>query len=518
MPEWLWALTGALFVVPLLRLLRPLWRALSLRGSAINGFLGSLERHISRWRGFFFPIVLALLLWKMGPAVYLYGLVVLLLLALAKRQRQTSELLMAEWMRVNTRLMPDDFFWSVDQEMGPAGCPPEHPIRGQHPEAGYDFKVEPPPKPSMGTFFRIFFTSAYMTRLIIQAEAWLGSRYYLDLFDQGARIWSLVILNLVRSKIHTVGMEKLKDLEPGKRIFLFNHISMTDFALGFGALDEYLGEEQQVKLRFVIAKDHFIDNPLIYSVGGIGRVVELAGMIPIDRKNSRNAIEALESAAKIFVNTPVDLAIYPQGTRAFRQLNHKGELLDAGFYSSARPKYMKDPLGHIKKGTAFLALDVLQALTDKDLPVHLVVVGIEGAGKLQPKGSWTMTRGIDMTYRVDDVLTLRSQDFPKLEKWKADGELTEAAKARADELTTRIERAMAKACRIDERLKAVYKDDIGQEMPEHPGLLRAYDHYLGFKLEQRTALKEAFAKLSGDVTDEQVEAIFDQILELKSKK
>jgi 1-acyl-sn-glycerol-3-phosphate acyltransferase len=517
MTSSLWWVLLALFATPLLRILRPLWSLGSLERSGLNALLGSLERHSSRYRELLVVIGTAVIFWKHGRAAQLYGLSCAFLLLLAKQQRFYSERRCAEMMRANARILPHDFFHVSDLEFGPAGSPRDWKFSSQA-SGEYKFRRERE-TPSFWSTVKIFLASAWLTRLIIQSEAWLGPKYYKLLFEQASRLWSLVVLSISGSNMRTEGMELLEQLPlGGRRLFLFNHVSMTDFAFGFAALDHFIDAERAIRLRFVIAKDHFIDNPLIYSVGGIGRCIELAGMIPIDRKNSKNAVVALEGAAKLIAKSDIDLAIYPQGTRALAQLDLDGSCRRAGFYSSARPEKAREELGHMKKGTAFMTHDVLRALRETETPVHLVIVGIHGAGALMRKGSLTIQRGQDMLYKVSEVLTLMPSELRTLDKYDDAGEILEESKVEAEELTRRIERALAKACGIDQFLKDQFKEECGREMPESAALLRLFDHVLVVDPKRREPLIERLKALPPDkVSDEELAPLFEEMLQLRQK-
>jgi 1-acyl-sn-glycerol-3-phosphate acyltransferase len=515
MTSALWWGLLALFATPLLRLMRPLWSTLGLSASGLNAALGRFEGSLSRCRELLLILFLGALLWSSGQQAWLFVAVASSLILLARQQRFVSEILFSEWMRSNPRISPTEFYAACYLEYGPAGCPPDWVFTSM--ESG-DYKFEGAKTASRWAVLRVFWQSAWLTHLIIQSERVLGAEYYKTLFDSGARLWSLVILSISESSIKTENMDKLAALPAGKRIFLFNHVSMTDFAFGFSALDKFIDQENKIRLRFIIAKDHFVDNPIIYSLGGIGRCIELVGMIPIDRKNSENAVSALEDAARQAATTNADLAIYPQGTRALKHLNERGECIDVGFYSSAKTSKAMDPCGHCKKGTAFMTLDILRQLKDSNTPVHLVIVGIEGAGRLMPKGTLKITRGVSMRYRIGDVLTLEPKDVKTLKKYDDAGNIRPEVKVEAEELTIRIERALARACRIDDRLKALFESETGRSMPENRTLLRVFDHALALSHEVRKPLIKAFEALPETVTDEDVKPIFEQMLQLKTKK
>lgn len=505
----------ALFAVPLLRLGRPLLGGLA--DSGLNGLLGCLERRTSRLRGAIVGLALVVGLARSeltAPGQGRLAVLALALLALARLQRTTTELGISEWFREGPDLLPGAFFAASDQAFGPAGgSAPQQEGRTDF----YDFREglteDSPDQRSIWPVIGIFITSGWMTRLIIQSERWLGQSYYQQIFDRGARVWGLTILWYARAALKTEGFEKVRDL-PGRRLFLFTHVSQTDFAFGFPALDGALGGAEEVRLRFIIAKDHFIDNPLIHSVSGVGRCVEIAGMIPIDRRSTKDAVAAMEGAAELVARDPsVDLAIYPQGTRSRRLINKAGEALDAGFYSAAPPRRMREPLGHVKPGTAHLALDLVRMLEDRKTPIHLCIVGVEGAGALLAKGHWRLRPGVTLTYRVHDVLTLTAADVPPVTKRDAAGEVTEACREQARELTERIERALAASCRIDERLAALWADELGGTMPDDADLRRIYERALTLPPARRAPLVEKLRGLSetGELSEADRDALYECI-------
>ncbi|MDF1667949.1 MAG: hypothetical protein P1V97_39800, partial [Planctomycetota bacterium] len=238
-----WWILLCCFATPLLRLFRSIWKGVGLQQTGINGSIGFIERHFSRLREFFAVVGTITILIAYGEMAYLWSAVALSCILLARQQRFYSEMRATEWMRMNPRILIKDFFPACNQEWGPAGCP--HDVEFTTQESGlYDFRDKKTSK-SRFVLFQIFVTSAWMTRMIIQAESWLGPKYYLQLFDHGARLWSLVVLAYSRSVTKTEGMERLNELPVGaKRLFLFNHVSMTDFALGFSALDQFVDTER----------------------------------------------------------------------------------------------------------------------------------------------------------------------------------------------------------------------------------------------------------------------------------
>lgn len=493
------------FAVPLLALLRPLWRALGLAETRLNGALGCLEYWITRWREIAAAVWAVWLLTRGASPESVMALV--LVMALARWQRGRSELACAEIMWQGPGLDAVSFFRAANQVYGPAGGPSEPPPQTGRPAAGYDYRGHASGKRRLA-FLRVFFDSAWMTRICMRSARHHGVSHLKDHIELGMRLWGLRVLHHAGGHLVTEGMEQLKGLT-GKRLFLFNHVSQTDFALGFPALDHFIRTDEEIRLRFIVAKDHFVDNPLIHSWSGIGRLILAIGMVPIDRKHTRDAIGSLEAASRQISEERIDLAMYPQGTRGRPHLDAAGKVIDVGFYSSSRRP--RDPLAHVKSGSAYLALDVAMELRQRNQPLHLVIVGVEGAGRLLPKGRLAMTAGVTLSYRVSEVITLNPEDVAGLQKRGADGGTAGEIKQRAAELTRRIERALAKASRIDQRLAEHWQEMFGRPMPDSDGLRRLFDHALALDPTRRGPLFDKLRQLPEAVTDAEVSPLFDML-------
>ncbi len=498
-----------LFAVPLLVLFRPLWRVTGAPGAWLNGALGWLEWKITLWRE------LGLAPWAIWLVVrsplHWLGWTLVALVLLARWQRRSAELASAELMWGGPGLLPGPFFARVHQIYGPAGAPGEEPAQIVRPPAGYDMRDGQTGQLRLACL-RVFLDSAWMTRIVMRSARRHGDAFLREHVDQSMRLWGLMVLWHARACLVTEGAERLEGLQ-GKRLFLFNHVSQTDFAFGFPSLDQLIRTDREVRLRFVVAKDHFVDNPVIHSWSGIGRLIMAIGMVPIDRKHSKRAVASLEEAAQRVADERIDLAIYPQGTRGLGLRHPDGSLLGVGFYSAAKKARAADPMAHIKKGTAFLALDAALALREREEPLHLVIVGIEGAGRLLPKGRLSMSAGEQLTYRVSEIITLAPGDFAGLSKRGVDGKLMPEISRRAVELTEQIERALARACRIDERLAQIWQDLMQRQMPDSPALRRLFDHALTLDPHRRVALFDALGALPETVEEGQLEPLFAMLEE-----
>ncbi|MCE9625236.1 MAG: 1-acyl-sn-glycerol-3-phosphate acyltransferase [Deltaproteobacteria bacterium] len=187
----------------------------------------------------------------------------------------------------------------------------------------------------------------------------------------------------------------------GKTLLLFNHKSYLDFALNFFALGSiHKSDGRHLRPRFIAAKDHFIDNPIIYSWIGLGKVIENAGMIFINREKGKGWA-AMQQAAEILVNSDVEIAVYPQGTRAYFMRSPSGERLDAGYYTTFTKKTWDQRLGHLKPGTANLILDTLIALRERgEKKLNVLVTGIMGSAIAGPKGTFKAQSEAQVDFRI----------------------------------------------------------------------------------------------------------------------
>ena len=94
----------------------------------------------------------------------------------------------------------------------------------------------------------------------------------------------------------------------------FNHESIIDFCLLFATGARKTGDGRYLAPRFIAAKDHFKDNPILYSILGIGRAMERSGMIFVDRKTPGAGSKIIEESSQVIKELGVDVAIFPQGT------------------------------------------------------------------------------------------------------------------------------------------------------------------------------------------------------------
>lgn len=331
-----------------------------------------------------------------------------LLAILRIRYRDEIRLRLAELARSHSNIHPQDFFDLFYAMLSP--WPPPFPEKGfrtvEYHEA--DYRTGEPPSHSLKPLMESVLSTNTLARMAIISFKRVGPDYGRDAFDGLARLWGSRIAQLFRARLHTTFRQPFGPLE-GKSILIFNHKSMLDFGLNFFALGDVrvssrteLGPGiRHLRPRFIAAKDHFIDNPFVYSWVGLGKVIENAGMIFINRRQKGKGWLAMSEAADKLMMSDVEIAVYPQGTRAYPLHSSTGERLDAGFYTTFTKKTWDDPQGHLKPGTAHLILDTLLQLKNRgDSHLNVVVTAITGAGIALRKGNWFAQTETDLEYRV----------------------------------------------------------------------------------------------------------------------
>ncbi len=246
-----------------------------------------------------------------------------------------------------------------------------------------------------------------IARLILAAFNWKGSEYARSVARSLSTIWGARAAYLTRSKVCADGPQKLNGLN-GKFIFAFNHRSYLDFAFGTFALP------QRFAFRYLAAKDHFLDNPFYYFL--MGKALQIIGTIFVDRRNkSSGAVSSAYEAAAKLATLDTNIAIFPQGTRAYGNVAANGRRLDSGYYTSGNRERLFRSGGHLKKGAAYIAVDAAIALRNVEQSyVHIVPISIEGTGIAAPRGSLKVQVGTTIKIKVGDPITIKNSDVKGL--------------------------------------------------------------------------------------------------------
>lgn len=368
----------------------------------ISLHLGKIEYFIAPWRDTLFAtllLVFAILhLWKgvLIPDLPYLLLVVFSLLNLI--QRHKFRLNICKWVLTFDAIEPNFFFEIYYKCLGSYSF--QLPLQVISVDYSYiDYRVGKKPEHTVFPLLRGAFDTATLAKLAILAMKKLPGEQGIDAFDSFARIWGARFIAISHLRLKTVSSQALPELN-GKVLLVFNHKSYLDFALNFFALGNLKNNQRHLRPRFIAAKDHFIDNPLIYSWMGLGKCIEKAGMIFINRQKGKGWL-AMQEAADKLIHRDVEVAVYPQGTRAWGLTDENKNRIDAGYYTTFSPKNPGDLRGHIKSGTAQLILDTaLQLRKENKAPLQVLFIGIDGTATVGPKGSFKIQTESDITFHI----------------------------------------------------------------------------------------------------------------------
>ena len=218
--------------------------------------------------------------------------------------------------------------------------------------------------------------------------------------DMAATIFGGEILSQLCARVEVKGLEHLDHIE-GPVIFISNHQSFIDFAivpfvLGVVSVDR----QRDFRPKYMAARDHFYDNWSLYRLLGLGRAMEAVGTIFVDRKAKKDQpTRAVDEAVEAMIQKGSDILMFPQGTRAYGNIDEHGRRLDAGYYTTIREKDVEKELGHLRKGAAYLAIDAAFQLAKEGKKISIVPIGIKGAGIIAPRGKMRFERGVTVKVR-----------------------------------------------------------------------------------------------------------------------
>lgn len=253
------------------------------------------------------------------------------------------------------------------------------------------------------------FNTASLGKIITSAFNWRGAEYARRVAQNIFIIWGARSAYLGNLSVKTEGIERLGNLK-GKFIFAFNHKSYLDFALGTFAIPGMFN------FRYLAARDHFLDNRFLYFI--MGRAMQVIGTIFVDRKNKESSPKsAAISAAEKLANFDLDIVMFPQGTRAYGNINAEGARLDSGYYTSGTKERLKETGGHIKKGAAHIAVDtaILLKKIEQSI-VHIIPVGLVGTGLAAPRKSLTVQTNTEITVKIGQPITIKGTDVGLIER------------------------------------------------------------------------------------------------------
>lgn len=366
-----------------------------------------------------------------------------------------TSLKMSEFLRTHPTIHPKDFFTLFRREMGP--FPPSFPsdeISLVTPNTA-NFKRHTRSRQSFFPIVLAVWDTAHIAHLGLRSLKYIGEKYVREIVDLMGSLWGKRMLELMQGKLTVTGENYLENLD-GKIILILNHKSQLDFALLFFALSGItLHSGRKIRPRFILAKDHFKDNPVVYDLLGVGKMVEAVDMIFLDRKRKKKGLENLKQAAFFLAKKEMEVVIFPQGTRAEGNLDRSEKRRDAGYYTTLRAKDIEDDRGHLRKGTAHLALDTLKEMNPEE-ELHLVFIGVSGTATALPKYSMKLQTECEVQFDIAPPLTLSAADAGKITKPSTPEPKTESEKRYVEwvnEIHAAIDKKLAECLGIHANLR-----------------------------------------------------------------
>ncbi len=392
----------------------------------------------------------------------LFGALLVILDITTVFHKDTTDLKAAQLLIVFREIHPTDFFnrYKLEFAFGGIDMLDLSGLTAVNPML-VDFTVDNRATLKLLPLFKGIVDTAYITHFCLKVHEVLGSDAVCNMVDSAGSLWGKRVLQLARGKMVVKGVENLHN-KHGKFLLIFNHKSMFDFILTFLAVSEIQVAGRLLRPRFILAKDHFRDNKIVYSVMGLGKLCEAMGMVFISRRERGKSFEELKRAAKFIVEKEVDIAIYPQGTRAEASDDRSGKRRDAGFYTTIGKKPSAETLAHLKKGTGYLVYDTLCELNTSGLnePLNLVFVGIKGAGATLPKGSLKVQTENTIEFIIDAPLTLSGDVVLSIQNETDAAVQAEKMREFATDINTVISERLAAILGIHQTLATRYLTEL----------------------------------------------------------
>jgi 1-acyl-sn-glycerol-3-phosphate acyltransferase len=184
------------------------------------------------------------------------------------------------------------------------------------------------------SFLNLIFTTIFLSMVALVVSPFDSKG---EAIHRIARLWASIHLRIGGI---SVSLEGLEGITKPPYIFMCNHQSALDIFALLSALP--------LSFKWIAKRELFF-------IPFFGWTMKRAGYISLDRKNPREALKAIDEAARK-IKEGMNIIIFPEGTRS-----KDGSLLP------------------FKKGGFSLALRAR---------VPIVPVGILGTSRLQPKGSF----------------------------------------------------------------------------------------------------------------------------------
>lgn len=338
----------------------------------------------------------------MTPILWFAVAVVVVVFVLSRivRKQRIRELL--DHVAAHPGIHPRDYFhyWRRRYQPWPFRFSP--PTVLQLPVIDFSKGSATPPRLSLVPLIRGLLSTWSLARAGLYAQKKWGQDYLQSICDAMMLLWAARMCDVAQLRVEVEGLENFSTVRD-PLLVICNHKSVFDFvvvplALGLAKLPQ----RGSVRLRFMAAKDHFIDNFFVYRILKIGLAMKAVGMIFVDRKGKARKAAVDEAVEQMF-SSGVDVVIFPQGTRAFPQRDIKGNRWDAGYFAAGKSDRLSVMGGHLKKGASHLAM---QAAAHH--PLSVLPVAVYGTATVYNKESLKVQLNETVGVRIGVPIRLES--------------------------------------------------------------------------------------------------------------
>jgi len=455
------------YTIPVIGIaLSPLNR--SIQGSFIHFFFGRVEWLFTFLRDLLLvPILLIIMTLKLvkGEGFFYIPLVFLALSLVVYYFRRLRIKAFIKFVQTSKLIKPEKFFNLYYSTVSLLPCKFESKSNDQL-KAPIDYSKK---SKKLSFFLTVpgIFNTATVSRLVIKASSIFAGESLIFLANKLAAIWGARVLQITESGLQVKGVTSLQSVE-GRSIFVSNHKSYVDFAV-MPLVVELVNEKLDKKFipRYMAARDHFCDNPILYRVVGMGRALEAIGTVFVDRRSKKgDPKDSVTDAAKSIVDKNVDIVIYPQGTRAYSNKDMNGKRVDAGYYTTGKIDKVADAHGHLKKGAAHLSIDVAYELAKRGTHLNIIPIGLKGTDILAPRGKILVGKGTNIEVTIGEPLLL-TEDRVECLMSLGEEEFKRKRKELVKDLHVNIDQMLKQVTNINAELMKRLFLDIRRSMSEN---------------------------------------------------
>lgn len=382
-----------------------------------------------------------------------------------------------EFARLNPRVHPAEFFQHLYGRLG--FLPHRVPLAAARfvDPAHLDFKTGRRARRSFWALLHGLYDTYLFVTLAYKAFKWQGAHYIRTAGSGLSIVWASRVAQIARMEVVVEKSPQMALVRQGKRIYAINHKSVFDFCLAPLAYfrENSDGSAASFMPSIMVAKDHFRDNPFLYRVIGLGKMLEAWGMVFVDRKSKKEGVARRASglAVKKILSSDMSFSIYPQGTRAWGQLARDGSRWDAGYFCVGRDGRLARDRGHFKKGVAYVALETALSLMKQKLAgaVWVIPVGMTGIGTACPKGSWKVQTQTKVVIRVGEPINVQTLELEKFRD-ATYRDISEQAeyKEKIGEICGKVDRSLQQLLEVVPRLERRFFIDLGNLLESRSGV------------------------------------------------